>query len=85
MPEPFTIDTLLHAFEPVFAQLPVLVAPHQPHAVVLAPEFSTPQDGHDKQDCEQAAYKWVNTLAALGGVNGLTHRHWNGRAPHVLR
>ena len=112
--------------------LPTLVAPQQPHAVVLAPEFITPQDGHDKQDCEHAAakrwltqhapafspqsvtllgddlyshqpfcelalakqcnfilvckpdshatvYKWVNTSAALGGVSGLTRRHWNGR------
>jgi hypothetical protein len=112
--------------------LPMLVAPHQPHAVALAPEFITPQDGHDKQDCEHAAakrwltqhapafppqtvtllgddlyshqpfcelalaqqfnfilvckpdshstlYKWVNTLAALGGVSGLTRRQWNGR------
>ena len=112
--------------------LPVLVAPHQPHALVLPPEFITPQDGRDKQDCEQAAakrwltqhapafppkavtplgddlychqplcelalaqhfnfifvckpdshptlYKWVNTLAVLGGVSGLTQRHWNGR------
>ena len=112
--------------------LPVLVAPHQPQVVVLAPEFITPQDGHDKQDCEHAAakrwlaqhgptfppqtitllgddlyshqpfcelalaqhfnfllvckpdshatlYKWVNTLAALGGVRGLTRRQWNGR------
>ena len=25
--------------------LPVLVAPHQPHALALAPEFITPQDG----------------------------------------
>ena len=112
--------------------LPVLVAPQQPYALALAPEFITPQDGHDKQDCEQAAakrwltqhtpafspqtvtllgddlysqqpfcelalaqqfnfilvckpdshatlYKWVNTSAALGGVSGLTQRHWNGR------
>ena len=112
--------------------LPVLVAPQQSQVVALAPEFITPQDGHDKQDCEPAAakrwltlhgpafppqavtllgddlyshqpfcevalaqqcnfilvckpdshatvYKWVNTLAALGGVSGLTHRQWNGR------
>jgi hypothetical protein len=40
--------------------LPMLVAPAQPHAVVLAPEFITPQDGHDKQDCEHAAAKrWL--------------------------
>jgi hypothetical protein len=112
--------------------LPVLVAPQQSQVVALAPEFITPQDGHDKQDCEHAAAKrwltqhapafspqsvtllgddlyshqpfcelalaqqcnfilvckpdshptvckWVNTLAALGGVSGLTRRHWNGR------
>jgi hypothetical protein len=112
--------------------LPVLVAPQQSQVVALAPEFITPQDGHDKQDCEHAAakrwltqhapafspqtvtllgddlyshqpfcelalaqqfnfilvckpdshatvYKWVNTLAALGGVSGLTRRQWNGR------
>ena len=112
--------------------LPMLVAPQQPHAIALAPEFITPQDGHDKQDCEHAAakrwltqygptfapktvtllgddlyshqpfcelalaqhfnfilvckpdshdtlYQWVNTLAVLGGVSGLTRRHWNGR------
>jgi hypothetical protein len=116
--------------------LPMLVAPQQPHAVVLAPEFITPQDGHNKQDCEHAAakrwltragptfapntvtvlgddlyshqpfcdmalaqqfnfilvckpdshetlYKWVNTSAALGGVRGLTRRHWNGRVGEV--
>ncbi len=112
--------------------LPMLVAPQQPHAITLAPEFITPQDGRDKQDCEHAAakrwlirsgptfapqtvtllgddlyshqpfcelalaqqfnftlvckpdshetlYQWVNTLAVLGGVSGLTRRHWNGR------
>lgn len=113
--------------------LPVLVAPQQSQVVALAPEFITPQDGHEKQDCEHAAakrwltqhapaflprtvtllgddlysrqpfcelalaqqfnfilvckpdshatlYKWVNTLAALGGVSGLTRRQWNGRS-----
>jgi hypothetical protein len=97
--------------------LPMLVAPQQPHAVVLAPEFITPQDGHDKQDCtvtllgddlyshqpfcelalaqhcnfilvckpdsHATVYKWVNTLAALGGVSGLTRRQWNGRFGEV--
>ncbi len=43
---------------------PVLVAPRQPHAVPLPPEFITPQDGHDKQDCEQAAAKrWITRHA----------------------
>jgi len=43
---------------------PVVVAPNQPHAIALAPEFITPQDGHDKQDCEQAAAKrWITQYA----------------------
>ncbi len=36
---------------------PVIVAPGKPHALALRPEFITPQDGHDKQDCETAAGK----------------------------
>jgi hypothetical protein len=32
-----------------------------------------------KPDSHETLYKWVNTLAALGGVSGLTRRHWNGR------
>lgn len=46
------------------AILPVIVAPTQSHVIALAPEFITPQDGVDKQDCEVAAAKrWVNTHA----------------------
>ena len=38
----------------------VLSAPGQPHVLALEPEFIVPQDGHDKQDCEQQAIKrWV--------------------------
>ena len=38
----------------------VLVAPGKKHVIVLDPEFITPQDGHDKQDCEQQAIKrWM--------------------------
>ncbi len=38
----------------------VLVAPGKKHVIALEPEFITPQDGHDKQDCEQQAIKrWV--------------------------
>lgn len=41
---------------------PVVVSPNQPHALPLVPEFVTPQDGHDKQDCELAAAKrWLAT------------------------
>jgi hypothetical protein len=31
----------------------VLVRPDSKHVIALDPEFITPQDGHDKQDCEQ--------------------------------
>jgi hypothetical protein len=39
---------------------PVIVAPANPHAIPLRPEFIVPQDGHKKQDCEIAAAKrWL--------------------------
>ena len=38
-----------------------LVAPGHDRAVPLEPEFITPQDGHDKQDCENTAVKrWLS-------------------------
>ncbi len=41
-----------------------LVAPGKKQVIVLDPEFITPQDGHDKQDCEQQAIKrWVKRNA----------------------
>ena len=44
--------------------LAVLCAAGQPHVVCLEPEFITPQDGHEKQDCEQQAIKrWVERNA----------------------
>jgi hypothetical protein len=44
---------------------PVIVAPGNERVIALAPEFIVPQDGHDKQDCEQAAAKrWINQHAA---------------------
>ena len=39
------------------AILPVIVAPGQAQVISLAPEFITPQDGYEKQDCEVAAAK----------------------------
>ena len=43
---------------------PVIVAPGNPRVIPLQPEFVTPQDGHEKQDCENtAAKRW---LAAYG-------------------
>ncbi len=46
------------------ALLPVIVAPGNPQVISLAPELITPQDGHDKQDCEQqAAKRWIKAHA----------------------
>jgi len=36
---------------------PVIVAPGNDKVIALQPEFITPQDGHKKQDCENAAAK----------------------------
>jgi len=39
---------------------PVIVAPGQAHVIPLVPEFVVPQDGSEKQDCENAAAKrWL--------------------------
>lgn len=35
----------------------VIVWPGQSQVIPLVPEFVVPQDGHDKQDCENAAAK----------------------------
>lgn len=48
------------------ALLPVIVSPHQSSVISLPPAFIKPQDGHDKQDCEQAAAKrWIASYAEL--------------------
>ncbi|NET73580.1 MAG: ISNCY family transposase [Sphaerospermopsis sp. SIO1G2] len=40
--------------------LPVIVAPDNPHVISLPPEYISPQDGQEKQDCERAASKrWI--------------------------
>lgn len=36
---------------------PVIVAPGRKYVLPLVPECTTPQDGHQKQDCENAAAK----------------------------
>ncbi len=39
---------------------PVIVCPTMSQVLPLAPEFVQPQDGHDKQDCEnEAAKRWL--------------------------
>jgi hypothetical protein len=47
------------------AILSVIVAPGNPHVLAQPPEYITPQDGTEKQDCERAASKrWVTQHAA---------------------
>lgn len=44
--------------------IPVLVAPGRKRVISLELEFIVPQDGHDKQDCEQtAAKRWIRRNA----------------------
>jgi len=44
---------------------PVIVAPGNSKVIALPPEFITPQDGHKKQDCENAAAKrWIGQYGA---------------------
>jgi hypothetical protein len=43
------------------AILPVIAAPNCAEVISLPPEFVTPQDGHEKQDCETtAAKRWIS-------------------------
>jgi hypothetical protein len=44
--------------------IPVLVTPESNQVITLEPEFIVPQDGHEKQDCEQvAAKRWIDRNA----------------------
>ncbi|UXE60301.1 MAG: hypothetical protein KA717_32685 [Woronichinia naegeliana WA131] len=48
------------------ALLPVIVSPDHESVFSLPPEFITPQDGSEKQDCEQnAAKRWISNHASL--------------------
>jgi len=52
---------------------PVLVAPGQKKVISLPPEFITPQDGNEKQDCENAAAKrWLKQYAPVYRDLGIT-------------
>src|SRR3977135_2843886 len=52
---------------------PVIVAPHQNKVIPLPPEFIVPQDGHAKQDCENAAAKrWLHKYAAPSRAHHIT-------------
>ena len=48
---------------------PVIVASYNPRVIPLEPEFITPQDGHEKQDCENvAAKRWLSDYGAIPGA-----------------
>jgi hypothetical protein len=52
---------------------PVIVAPHQNKVIPLPPEFIVPQDGHAKQDCENAAAKrWLRQAAPAYRAHNIT-------------
>lgn len=52
---------------------PVFVAPGNNKAISLPPEFIVPQDGHSKQDCENAAAKrWITQYAPIYKHLGIT-------------
>jgi len=52
---------------------PVIVAPGNDKVISLQPEFITPQDGHKKQDCENAAAKrWIIQNAPTYKYLGIT-------------
>ena len=51
----------------------MLVAPGNNKAISLPPEFIVPQDGHNKQDCENAAAKrWITQYAPIYKKLGIT-------------
>jgi hypothetical protein len=53
-----------HTYYSHLVMLAVLSAPGQSQVFSLDPEFITPQDGYEKQDCEQQAIKrWVKRNA----------------------
>jgi hypothetical protein len=53
---------------------PVLVMPGQPEVVALEPEFITPQDGHEKQDCElRATERWLKRQATHFAPGSVTY------------
>ena len=52
---------------------PVVVAPGNPAVIPLLPEYITPQDGHDKQDCERvAAKRWLAKAKPIYGNQPFT-------------
>ena len=71
----------IHYFHSVVT--PVIVSPRQSQVIPLVPEFIVPQDGHDKQDCENTSGKrWLlehgNKYSSLKQQSGQFFRG-NGR------
>ncbi len=53
--------------------LPAVVSPQHSYIVPLQPEFLSPQDGHERQDCEfQAAIRWIEGYGAQLSPLGVT-------------
>lgn len=53
---------------------PVLVAPGESRVLSLEPEFITPQDGQEKQDCERnAAKRWLTQHRDRFGSHAVTY------------
>lgn len=54
--------------------LPLMVNPEYEHVLTCFPEMITPQDGHEKQDCErQAAKRWLTKWSALYRPHSITY------------
>lgn len=52
---------------------PVIVCPGQSKVIPLIPEFIAPQDGHQKQDCENAAAKrWIEKYGSQYAQHKIT-------------
>ena len=53
--------------------IPVIAQPGNEHVIVLEPEFIVPQDGHEKQDCEnQAIKRWIERHGEYYGRRRVT-------------
>lgn len=54
--------------------LPLMVKPEYEHVLACFPEMITPQDGHEKQDCErQAAKRWLTKWSHLYRPQTITY------------
>lgn len=55
------------------ALTPAIVQPGNSRVIPLPPEIISPQDGHDKQDCENtAAKRWISRWGSLCNTLGVT-------------